>query len=384
MGKDASAPMLSVVVPVYRVEAHLAACLDSILAEADDRVEVVPVNDGSPDRSGEILEAYARRDPRVRVVHLPANTGLGQARNAGLDHATGAYVWFVDGDDTLPPGSLPAVVERLAKTQPDVLVIDHAEVFDDGRIVRAQPDGPLREVPEPIRLSQRPELLRAAQSACTKIVRRDFLDEIKLRFAPGWYEDSSFSHPLLIAARRIDVLDRVCYYYHQRHAAGITKTVSERHFEVFDQYRRLFDALVTSDPGSSRFRPHLFRLMIDHYLVIIGNDYRVPRHRRREFFRRMAADYRARLPEGGYDVPTGAARLKHWLVRHGAYRTYAVLRRGHRLLRRLLNASGRDRWRRAHAATAAVPRQRSGRRTGPGSRNGRSAPARKRSAAPPR
>ena len=379
MGKDAAAPLLSVVVPVYRVEEYLTACLDSILAEADDRLDVVPVNDGSPDGCAEILESYARRDPRVRVVHLPSNSGLGQARNAGLDHATGRYVWFVDGDDTLPPGSLPAVIERLITTHPDVLVVNHAEVFDDGRVVRPQPDSLLREVPEPIRLAQRPELLRAAQSACTKVIRREFLDEIKLRFAPGWYEDSSFSHPLLVAAGRIDLLDRVCYHYHQRQAAGITKTVSERHFEVFEQYRRLFDTQPSSVPDLERFRSELFRLMVDHYLVIVGNDYRVPPQRRREFFYRMAADYRARLPEGGYDAPVGVARLKHRLVRHGSYRTYVVLRRGHRLLRRVVSALGLGRWLRpSPGATAAVPRQRSGRRTAPGSGSGRSAPARRR------
>lgn len=351
MGGEATARLLSVVVPVYRVEDHVTACLSSVLSEVDERVEVIAVNDGSPDRSGEILDKYAGRDCRLRVVHLPTNTGLGQARNVGLENATGEYVWFVDGDDSLPPGSLPAVTERLARTRPDVLVIDHAEVFDDGRVVRPHPDL-LRPVTQPVTLGQRPELLRAAQSACTKIVRRGFLDEIGLRFAPGWYEDSSFSHPLLLAAPRIDVLDRVCYHYHQRYAAGITKTVSNRHFDVFDQYRRLFERAATT-PEFHRFRPHLFRLMIDHYLVIVGNDFRVPQKRRAEFFHRMAADYRARLPEGGYERPTGVIGLKHFLVRHDAYRSYVVLRRVYRLLRRLLNRFGRGHSRRVGPPVAA-------------------------------
>jgi glycosyltransferase involved in cell wall biosynthesis len=341
MGSDAAAPLLSVVVPVYRAEDHLVACLDSVLAEADGRVEVVAVNDGSPDRSGEILDSYAQGDARLRVVHLPTNTGLGQARNAGLEHATGEYVWFVDADDSLPQGSLPTVIERLSLTRPDVLVIGHAEVFDDGRVVRPHPTL-LRPVGEPVTLEERPELLQLAQSACTKIARRAFLDEIGLRFAPGWYEDSSFSHPLLMAARRIDVLDRVCYHYHRRNTESITRTVSDRHFDVFDQYRRLFERTATI-PEFHRFRPHLFRLMIDHYLVIVGNDFRVPPKRRAEFFHRMAADYRAWMPEEGYERPTGVAGLKHFLVRHDAYRTYAVLRRLHRVLRRLLSRLRRGR-----------------------------------------
>jgi glycosyltransferase involved in cell wall biosynthesis len=358
------APLLSVVVPVYRVERYLRACLDSILADQVAGIEVVAVDDASPDRSGEIADEYAERDPRVRVVHLSANAGLGPARNAGLDRTTGAYVWFVDSDDRLPAGSVPAVLDRLRVAAPDVLVVDHAMAYEDGRASPSMSGGTLSRLTGPVRLAQHPELLRLAQSACTKVVRRAFLDEIKLRFAPGWYEDSSFSHPLLMAAEQIDVLDRVCYHYRQREAGGITKTRSDRHFEVFDQYDRLFETIERASPRYDEFRPQLFRLMIDHYLVIVGNHHRLPRRSRRDFFRLMAVDYRARQPNGGYEVPPGAAGLKHRLVRWDAYWTYAMLRLIHRSFVRL--GGGPDRrprsGRRAVPAPAAAPS--AGRTTG--------------------
>ena len=100
-------PTLSVVVPVYRVEGYLRECLDSILAGAGADVEVVAVDDASPDGCAAILDRYAAADPRVRVVRMAANVGLGMARNAGLDAARGEYVWFVDSDDWLPPGRSP-------------------------------------------------------------------------------------------------------------------------------------------------------------------------------------------------------------------------------------------------------------------------------------
>lgn len=364
MTEPGRVPLLSVVVPVYRVERYLRACLDSILADRAADIEVVAVDDGSPDRSGEIADEYARRDPRVRVVHLSTNAGLGPARNAGLDHAAGEYVWFVDSDDWLPAGSVPAVLDRLrsgragpagsGSTAPDVLIVDHAMAHERGRPGPGMSTRVLRGLTGPIRLAQHPELLRLAQSACTKVARRTFLDEIKLRFAPGWYEDSAFSHPLLMGAARIDVLDRVCYYYRQRAAGGITKTRSDRHFEVFDQYERLFETVEQASPRYDEFRPELFRLMIDHYLVIIGNQRRLPRRSRREFFRLMAADYRARLPTGGYEVPRRAAGLKHRLVRWDAYWTYAVLRLIHRTARRLLRP-GAGAGRRPRAGRLAVP-----------------------------
>jgi CDP-glycerol glycerophosphotransferase len=261
------------------------------------------------------------------VVHLVANVGLGRARNAGLEHATGEYVWFVDADDWLPPGSVSAVLARLALTRPDVLLVDHVEVSADGRRVRGAHPEVLRGIAAPIPLARRPELMRLAHSACVRVVRRAFLDEIGLRFSPGWYEDIMYSHRLLLAAPAIDGIDRVCYCYRQRSGPGsITKTASRRHFQVFDQYRRLFAMLDNTAPTHDLYRPQLFALMVEHYLVIIGNDLRVPPRLRRAFFRRIVQHYRRYRPTGGYPVPGGVPGLKHRLVHHGSYGAYAALR----------------------------------------------------------
>jgi CDP-glycerol glycerophosphotransferase len=255
-----------------------------------------------------------------------------------------------------PPGSGSAA--------PDVLIVDHAIAYEDGRTGPGMSSDALAGVTGSIRLAQHPELLRLAQSACTKVVRRAFLDEIKLRFAPGWYEDSAFSHPLLMAAAHIAVLDRVCYHYRQRDAGGITKTRSDRHFEVFDQYDRLFETVEQASPRYDEFKPQLFRLMVDHYLVIVGNHRRLPRRSRRDFFRLIALDYRARLPDGGYEVPSGAAGLKHRLVRWDAYWTYAMLRLIHRGLVRLGGGAGRRLGSGRSAAPASAAAPPAGRTTG--------------------
>lgn len=96
-----SEPLVSVVVPAYDVAAYLPACLDSLLAQTHRNLEVVVVDDGSPDDSGAIAEEYAGRDPRVRVVHI-VNRGLGGARNEGLRHVRGDVIGFADSDDVVP------------------------------------------------------------------------------------------------------------------------------------------------------------------------------------------------------------------------------------------------------------------------------------------
>ncbi|MFC7243402.1 glycosyltransferase family 2 protein [Catellatospora aurea] len=324
-------PRISFVVPVYGVEKFLGECLESLLAHPGDEIEVVAVNDASPDGCGAILDAFAARDARVRPVHLTTNVGLGGARNAGLAQAEGDYVWYIDSDDWVPDGAVRVVLDRLALHNPDVLIVDHAEVFGDGTVVPRVSAGLLGGAPTPLHLSRRPELLRLAQSACTKIARRSFLEENGLRFHAGWYEDAAYSHPLLMAAGTIDVLDVVCYLYRQQTPGAITASVSDRHFEVFGQYQRVFDVMEKSGGALEQFRPALFRIMLDHYLVIIGHDRRLGQSMRKAFFRRIVEDYRRRLPDGGYPPPGGLGGLKHRLVRYDAYGAYTLLRLAHRL-----------------------------------------------------
>ena len=102
---------------------------------------MIAVDDASPDGSAAILDDRAAADPRLRVVHLAVNGGQGPARNAGLDLASGEYVWFVDGDDRLADGALAAIGARLAHSRPDVLLIDWVSSYA-GRPDRAQPRQP--------------------------------------------------------------------------------------------------------------------------------------------------------------------------------------------------------------------------------------------------
>ncbi|RKF27010.1 glycosyltransferase family 2 protein [Micromonospora globbae] len=332
------APLLSLVVPVHGVEAYLYQCLESIRADipADetDAVELIAVDDASPDRCGEMLRSYAAGRPGIRLVHLTRNVGLGPARNAGLDVATGRYVWFVDSDDWLPPGTVPAVLDRLRRHEPDVLLLDHLRVHEDGRREVDASSPLLRGVSGVVRLADRPQLLRVQHTAWNKVVRRGFLDELGLRFHPGWYEDIPFSHPLLIGAERISVLDRVCYLYRRGRLGAITSTRSDRHFEAFDQYERLMDWVARRNPDDA-LRAELFELMVSHYLVVVGNDDRLHPHLRRAFFRRITEHFRRYLPPGGYPVPPGVNGLKHRLVGRGDYLAYAALRRAHRVAGRL-------------------------------------------------
>jgi glycosyltransferase involved in cell wall biosynthesis len=239
-------PKLSLVVPVYKVQGYLPECLDSVLGQDYTDFEIIAVDDCSPDGSGAILDEYAQRDARIHVIHLTENVGLGRARNAGLEKAQGEYVLFLDSDDTLSDGALTAISERLAATgDPEILVFDYARTYWDGQVRPNQRADLLKsDGPEVFRLAERPQLLDLLQIVWNKAYRRDFITRTGLTFPPGYYEDAPWTFCSLISAERIAVLDRVCVLYRQRREGGnILKTVSRKHFDVFDQYRRVFDFL---------------------------------------------------------------------------------------------------------------------------------------------
>ncbi len=331
-------PRFSVIVPAYKVQPYLNDCLRSVLEQDFTDLELIAVDDHSPDACGAIIDEAAACDPRVRPVHLPENAGLGRARNAGIRRATGDYLLFLDGDDTLAPGSLRAIADRLARTgEPQVLVFDYARVDWTGEAVRNVRAELLRQgdpesVRQVFRLDQRPELLRLLMVAWNKAYRRDFIRKEGFAFPPGFYEDTPWTFPVLLTAESIAVLDRVCVHYRQRRRGGILRTTSRRHLDVFEQYDRVFRFL-DARPGLAHWRPALFQRMVDHFGVIAAAPGRLPVRARAEFFRRAGAHHRRYRPLGAA-TPPGRARWRGLLLRLGARRAYHLLRGADRLRRR--------------------------------------------------
>jgi CDP-glycerol glycerophosphotransferase (TagB/SpsB family)/glycosyltransferase involved in cell wall biosynthesis len=325
-------PRFSVIVPVYKVQAYLHACLESVLEQSFTDFELIVVDDCSPDGSGEIADAFAAGDARATAVHLPENTGLGRARNAGMARATGDYLVFLDSDDTLAAGALQAIAERLALTSdPDVLVYDYDRTYWDGRAERNQLAALLAETgPETFTLDQRPELLRLLMVAWNKAYRREFVEQLPLSFPAGYYEDTPWTYPALLAAGSVAVLDRVCVHYRQRRTGSILHTTSRRHFDIFKQYELLF-AFLDSHPELERWRTVLFRRMLDHLTTIYNFADRLPRRSRPDYFRRCRAQYRSLRPHGFRALPVGRSGIRHLLVSLGARRAFQALGGLHRL-----------------------------------------------------
>jgi CDP-glycerol glycerophosphotransferase len=345
-------PLISVIIPVYQVRDYLAECLDSILGQQGTDIEVIAVDGGSADGSGDILDARAGQDGRLRVLHLD-HIGPGPARNEGLRQATGQYVWFADGDDVLAPGSLEAVAERLRRDAPDLLLIDYEYLFPDGSTGSSPGASLLREVPAGgLTLAQRPGLLSLAMTVWSKIIRREFLLGLQLPFPDGIHEDVPVSCAALLGAGQISVQSRVCYRYRQARRGSFMIQSTEAHFDIFRSYREVFDLMAKrradGDPAiTGPVAAALFERAIWHYTTIlghggwgigrIGSSGLVPRRLHHRFFTTMHEDFLKHRPEG-YRPPGGARGAKFRLIERNAYWTYSALEPVNRLRVRLARA----------------------------------------------
>ncbi|EST22259.1 hypothetical protein N566_26740, partial [Streptomycetaceae bacterium MP113-05] len=292
-------PRLSIVVPVFKVQGYLRECLDSVLHQSFTDLEVIAVDDCSPDGSGRILDEYSARDGRVTVLHLPENVGLGRARNAGVDRATGDYLLFLDSDDSYLDGAMEAVARQLdACGDPDVLVFDHVRSYW-WNLVRPSRFGEQLAAAGTRTASvfENPELLELFAVAWNKAYRREFYRSGGLTFLPGLYEDAPLAYEAMVLAERIGCLARACVDYRQRYQGAITRSPGRNHFDIFPQYTSLF-AFLDERPHLDPLRPLLFERMINHFVFCLGRPDRVRPSDRREYFGLAAAFYHRYRPEG--------------------------------------------------------------------------------------
>jgi len=206
-----NAPKISVIVPVYKAEKYLARCVDSLLAQTFRDFEIILIDDGSPDKSGEICDNYAKKDSRVRVIHQE-NGGVSVARQRGNDEARGEYVIHADPDDWTEPSMLAELYAKAKEENADMVFCDFYDNFSPTRsYYHAQPTGE-----ENAENFLKKVLSQQLNAACwNKLIKRDFYEANSVRFPDGAAlgEDLYFNCELLRHNPRVAYLPRAFYHY---------------------------------------------------------------------------------------------------------------------------------------------------------------------------
>ena len=224
-------PLISVIVPIYKVEPYLKRCVDSILAQHYANLEILLVDDGSPDQCPHICDEYAEHDRRIRVIHK-LNGGLSDARNAGMEAAQGEYIAFVDGDDYIAPEMISLLYEALRKSGDRIAICGFNKVTDAGELRRKT----AMDFPE--RLTEDEFWYRLffpnrdlGTVAWNKLYYRTLLRG--LRFPVGKiHEDEWLVHQYISRAGHISVVNQCLYYYVIREGSITAQTPSPRSLSI--------------------------------------------------------------------------------------------------------------------------------------------------------
>lgn len=238
---DKSTPLISIIVPIYNVAEYLPKCMDSLLAQTYSNIEVIAIDDGSTDNSGDILETYAARDARVRPVHIQ-NGGVSNARNVGLDLATGSYIGFVDSDDWIDD----TMYERLATAMTDdvdvvcggyVLETEHGQEYDLLREDKPRiyhRTAVLCETFSPI-VPKRTEWV-----LCDKLFRKELVTNVRFDTAILNSEDMLFFYEAMRTCRKFALLPLYSYHYRMRVTSMVHNRLSAGHVTAWAAFSRLY------------------------------------------------------------------------------------------------------------------------------------------------
>lgn len=225
---EQSKPLVSIVVPVYKVASLLDRCVSSLVSQTYGNIEIFLVDDGSPDESPAKCDAWTAKDQRVNVIHKK-NEGVSVARNTGLDAAYGEYVWFVDGDDYVAPNAVEELVKRAECTSADIVFCSNYDsVFANGIYTDVRHNQLLDfDARTNVEFVDHFASLSDAQYVCppwNKLFRRSFLLISEGRFTPGVFvgQDSLFNFPLYAKAQHVSCVPQPLYHYVIRSGSAVS------------------------------------------------------------------------------------------------------------------------------------------------------------------
>ena len=305
-------PKISVIVPVYNVEKYLRQCLDSIVDQTFEDIEIIVLNDGSTDGSLGIVNEYVAKDKRIKVIDKP-NEGLGKTYNRGIEAATGEYIGFVESDDWIEL-DMYEVLHGIAKTH-DVDVVKSSFIrFDDETCkddsVLGIPEHIVERVLNP---RQNPEVFILQSSVWSAIYKREFLNEHNIRFleSPGAsYQDTAFNFKVWAMAKKVYLTTRLLVHYRTGHFGQSIKSKNNV-FCVCDEFKEIERYMATYPTLFGKLEMIFNRVKFNLYQWNLD---RLDGENREAFRGQMQSEFAPVLKRNAIDLTgiTSKNRLKMW------------------------------------------------------------------------
>lgn len=283
-------PLISVIIPVYNVQKYLNQCIDSVLNQGVKDIEIILINDGSTDNSGNICDEYAREDNRIKVIHKE-NGGLSDARNFGIKQAKGKYLLFLDSDDYWMEGSLKEVV-KCTKDDADIVFLSVGKLFEKTHYITKKFECLSKEN---IKNKSKEEvfqyLARAEKfpvAAWDKLIKKDIIISNNLYFEKGLLsEDIDWTTQLLLLSNKFDVCEVDFYVYRKQREGSITTSIKLKN--VTDMIYILEKWLEKCENGEvdDEVKHSLLALHAYEYIILMGHVYSINKNERQELIKQI-------------------------------------------------------------------------------------------------
>lgn len=300
-------PLISIIVPVYKVEQYLRKCIESILSQTIRDFEVFLVDDGSPDRCGQICDEYAEKDNRVIVIHKE-NGGLSDARNVAINKAKGKYITFIDSDDYVSDDHLEVLYNALVETDSDIAVANITS-FTNGQYN----DQFYQPSTEPEILNEK-EVFNTIYQPCAaaKLYKKEIYNDI--RFPVGrLYEDVFVYHDVLSKANRLVLTGKNTYFYLLRNNSIMHQDYRLQFTDIIDAIElrvKKLDAL-----GLQNLADDNRKFIYSRVAVALANlDPAIPENRKRlDEIKKVYDDEYRRLMD---TTNNGKQKFRYWLLKY--------------------------------------------------------------------
>ena len=237
--------LITIVVPIYKVEKYIDKCINSIQNQTYKNLEIILVDDGSPDNCGKICEDYAQKDSRIIVIHKE-NGGLSDARNAGIDIAKGKYITFIDSDDYIEPEYVELQYRTIIKDKSDIAISSHKVIYENGTILeKATGEESLLNPKEVLRRILYDEGIDL--SAWAKLYKKELFQEI--RYPKGrLFEDAATTYKLVDKSNKISINSKSTYNYIIRNNSITNENFSESKMDLITATKEMCNYIKSKYP----------------------------------------------------------------------------------------------------------------------------------------
>lgn len=257
--------LISIIVPAYNIEKYIVRCLDSLTSQTYDYIEIIVVDDGSKDNTGPLIDQYALKDSRIKVIHQK-NQGVSMARNTGLDIAKGEYIGFVDGDDTADIDMFEFLVDQIEENEADIAHCGYKMVYPSKAVyyhntgTEIIQDGNEGVV----------DLLKGKiiePGVCNKLYKKELFEEIKFDTSIRINEDLLINFKLFRKAQKAIFVDVTKYNYILRKNSAATS--KSNIYKIMDSYK-VAKMILEESEDVSEIYPYAYKAFISKLVYIVG------------------------------------------------------------------------------------------------------------------